>query len=33
MADVAVLLIDAEEGITEQDTKIAGIAHERGKHL
>jgi GTP-binding protein len=30
-ADVAVLLIDAEEGITEQDTKIAGIAHERGK--
>ncbi|WP_058485539.1 ribosome biogenesis GTPase Der [Defluviitalea phaphyphila] len=30
-ADVSVLLIDAEEGITEQDTKIAGIAHERGK--
>lgn len=30
-ADVAVLLIDAEEGITDQDTKIAGIAHERGK--
>jgi len=30
-ADVCVLLIDAEEGITEQDTKIAGIAHERGK--
>ncbi len=29
--DVCVLLIDAEEGITEQDTKIAGIAHERGK--
>ncbi len=30
-ADVAVLVIDAEEGITEQDAKIAGIAHERGK--
>ncbi|HHW66814.1 MAG: GTPase [Epulopiscium sp.] len=30
-ADVAVLMIDAEEGITEQDTKIAGIAHEKGK--
>ena len=30
-ADVCVLLIDAEEGITDQDTKIAGIAHERGK--
>ena len=30
-ADVCVLLIDAEEGITEQDTKIAGIAHDRGK--
>ena len=29
--DVCVLLIDAEEGITEQDTKIAGIAHERGR--
>lgn len=29
--DVAVLLIDAAEGITDQDTKIAGIAHERGK--
>ncbi|MCL2365106.1 MAG: ribosome biogenesis GTPase Der [Defluviitaleaceae bacterium] len=29
--DVCVLLIDAEEGISEQDTKIAGIAHERGK--
>lgn len=29
--DVAVLLIDASEGITDQDTKIAGIAHERGK--
>ena len=29
--DVAILVIDAEEGITDQDTKIAGIAHERGK--
>jgi GTP-binding protein len=29
--DVCVLLIDAEEGVSEQDTKIAGIAHERGK--
>lgn len=30
-ADVVVLLIDAIEGVTEQDAKIAGIAHERGK--
>lgn len=30
-ADVAVMVIDAEEGATEQDAKIAGIAHERGK--
>lgn len=30
-ADVVVLVISAEEGITDQDTKIAGIAHERGK--
>ncbi len=30
-ADVAVLVIDAREGVTEQDAKIAGIAHERGK--
>ena len=30
-ADVVVLMIDAQEGVTEQDTKIAGIAHERGK--
>ena len=29
--DVAVLIIDATEGITEQDAKIAGIAHEKGK--
>ena len=31
--DVAILVIDAEEGITEQDAKIAGIAHERGKGI
>ncbi|MBR5421905.1 MAG: ribosome biogenesis GTPase Der [Lachnospiraceae bacterium] len=31
--DVAVLVIDASEGITEQDAKIAGIAHERGKGM
>lgn len=31
--DIAVLVIDAEEGVTEQDTKIAGIAHERGKGM
>ena len=30
-ADIAVLVIDASEGVTEQDAKIAGIAHERGK--
>ena len=30
-ADVIVMVIDAEEGVTEQDAKIAGIAHERGK--
>ena len=30
-ADVCLLLIDANEGITEQDEKIAGIAHEAGK--
>ena len=29
--DVAVIVIDAQEGITDQDAKIAGIAHERGK--
>ena len=32
-ADVVVLVIDATEGITEQDAKIAGIAHERGKGI
>ena len=30
-ADVVVLVIDAMEGVTEQDAKIAGIAHDRGK--
>lgn len=30
-ADVVVIVIDAQEGVTEQDAKIAGIAHERGK--
>ena len=32
-ADVVVLVIDAKEGVTEQDAKIAGIAHERGKGM
>ena len=32
-ADVVVLVIDAEEGVTEQDAKIAGVAHERGKGM
>ena len=31
--NVAVLVIDATEGITDQDAKIAGIAHERGKGM
>lgn len=30
-ADIVVLVIDAVEGVTEQDAKIAGIAHDRGK--
>ena len=30
-ADVCILMINAVEGITEQDTKVAGIAHEAGK--
>lgn len=30
-ADVVVMVIDATEGVTEQDAKIAGIAHDRGK--
>ena len=29
--DVCLILIDANEGVTEQDTKIAGLAHEAGK--
>ncbi len=29
-ADVCLILIDAREGVTEQDTKIAGLAHESG---
>ncbi|MCC8061379.1 MAG: ribosome biogenesis GTPase Der [Clostridiales bacterium] len=32
-ADIAVLVIDAVEGVTEQDAKIAGIAHDRGKGI
>ena len=32
-ADVVLLVIDASEGVTEQDAKIAGIAHERGKGI
>ena len=32
-ADVVLVVIDAEEGVTEQDAKIAGIAHERGKGI
>ena len=32
-ADVVLLMIDATEGVTEQDAKIAGIAHERGKGI
>jgi len=30
-ADVCLIMIDATEGVTEQDTKIAGLAHEAGK--
>lgn len=32
-ADVVLIMIDAVEGITEQDAKIAGIAHDRGKGI
>ena len=32
-ADVCLIMIDAQEGVTEQDAKIAGIAHERGKGM
>ena len=32
-SDVVILMIDASEGVTEQDAKIAGIAHDRGRGL
>ena len=32
-ADIVVVVIDAKEGVTEQDAKIAGIAHDRGKGI
>lgn len=32
-ADVCLLMIDAEEGVTDQDEKIAGLAHESGKAI
>ena len=32
-ADVVVVVIDAAEGVTEQDAKIAGIAHDRGRGI
>lgn len=32
-ANIVILMIDATEGVTEQDAKIAGIAHERGKGI
>jgi GTP-binding protein len=32
-ADIVVVVIDASEGVTEQDAKIAGIAHDRGKGI
>ncbi len=32
-AEIVVLVIDATEGVTEQDAKIAGIAHDRGKAM
>ena len=32
-SDVCLLLIDAQEGVTEQDTKVAGLCHERGKGM
>ncbi|MCR5685497.1 MAG: ribosome biogenesis GTPase Der [Lachnospiraceae bacterium] len=32
-SDIVVLMIDAVEGVTEQDAKIAGIAHERGRGI
>ena len=30
-ADVCLIMIDAQDGVTEQDTKVAGLAHENGK--
>lgn len=32
-ADVAIIMIDAKEGVTDQDEKIAGYAHEKGKAM
>lgn len=32
-SDVCVLMIDAQEGVTEQDKKVAGMAHEEGKGI
>ena len=32
-ADIAVIMIDAAEGVSEQDARIAGIAHEKGKGI
>ena len=32
-ADVVLVMIDAQEGVTEQDAKIAGVAHDRGKGI
>ncbi len=32
-ADIVILMIDAAEGVSEQDAKIAGIAHERGRGI
>ncbi len=32
-SDVCILMIDAKEGVTEQDKKIAGVAHEAGKGI
>ena len=32
-ADVCLIMIDARDGVTEQDTKIAGLAHEAGKQI
>ena len=30
-ADVCLIMIDAQEGVTEQDTKVAGLAHEQAR--